>query len=63
MSQIAEDLSFAVLSITKLENSGGSCDFLEVTQGAKVALTFVAWALCPAKMLFGHIGCPKNANI
>ena len=37
MSQIAKELSLAVLSITKFENSQCSCNFLEVLQEAKVA--------------------------
>ena len=53
MSQIAEEL-------TKLENLRCSCDF--VSQEAKVTQSFSTWPLCHATMLFGHIGCPKNAK-
>ena len=35
MSQIAKELSFTVLSFTKLKKSRCSCDFLEVSQEAK----------------------------
>ena len=37
MSQIAEDLTFAVLSVTKFENSLCSWEFSKVSQEAKVA--------------------------
>ena len=63
MSQIAEELfSFTVLSVTKLKNSRCSCNFLEVSQEAKVAPFLSAWPLCPATMPFGNMGCPKNAK-
>ena len=56
MNEIAEELSFAVLSVTKLENLRCSCDFLEVAQAAKVASFFSAWPLCSAAMSFGQMG-------
>ena len=37
MSQIAEELTFAVLSVTKFENSLCSWEFSKVSQEAKVA--------------------------
>ena len=62
MSHSARNVSFAVLSLTKFENSWCSCDFLEVSQEAKVAPSFSAWPLCCATMLFGHMGHPENAK-
>ena len=62
MSQIAKELSFAVLSVTKFKNSRCYFDFLEVSQEAKVAPFLSAWPLCPATMPFGNMGCPKNAK-
>ena len=52
MSQIAEELSFAVLCVTKLRNSWCSCYFLEVSQEAKVAPSFSAGPLCPTTKFF-----------
>ena len=46
MSQIAEELSFAVLSITKLKTSRCSCYFLEVSLNSKVALLQCYLATC-----------------
>ena len=37
MSQIAKNVSFPVLSVFELKNLRCSCDFLEVSQEAKVA--------------------------
>ena len=48
MSQIAEELfSFTVLSVTKLKNSRCSCNFLEVSQEAKVE--YFLW--CPLQSI------------
>ena len=55
MSQIAEELSFTVLSVIKFEN-------LEVSQEAKIAPSFSARPLCHATLSFGHKGCPRNAK-
>ena len=62
MSQIAEELTFAVLSVTKLENSRCSWEFLKVSQEAKVAPFLSAWPCGATTMSFGHRGCLKNAN-
>ena len=56
MSQIVKELSFGVLSDAEFENSWCSCDFLEVSQEAKVSPSFLAWPLCPITMPFGHMG-------
>ena len=62
MSQIAEELTFAVLSVTKLENSWCSWEFLKVSQEAKVAPFLSSWPLSATTMLIGHRGCLKNAK-
>ena len=62
MSQIAEELTFAVLSVTKSENSRCSWDFLEVSQEAKVAPFLSAWPSTTTTMSFGNMGCLKNAK-
>ena len=62
MSQIAEELTFAVLSVTKLENSRCSWEFLKVSQEAKVAPFLSAWPSTVTTMSFGHWGCLKNAQ-
>ena len=62
MSQIAEELTFAVLSVTKLENSWCSWDFLEVSQEAKVAPFLSSWPSTATTMSFGHRGNLKNAK-
>ena len=62
MSQIAEELTFAVLSVTKLENSQCSWEFLKVYQEAKVAPFLSAWPCGATTMSFGHSGCLKNAK-
>ena len=62
MSQIAEELTFAVLSVTKLENSRCSWEFLKVSQEAKVAPFLSAWPSTATTMLIGHRGCLKNAQ-
>ena len=62
MSQIAEELTFAVLSVTKLENSRCSWDFLEVSQEAKVAPFLSSWPSTATTMSFGHRGYPINAE-
>ena len=62
MSQIAEELTFAVLSVTKLENSRCSWEFSKVSQEAKVAPFLSAWPSGATKMSFGHRGCLKNAK-
>ena len=62
MSQIAEELTFAVLSVTKLENSRCSWEFLKVSQEAKVAPFPSAWPSGATTMLIGHRGCLKNAK-
>ena len=63
MSQIAEELTFAVLSVTKLENSRCSWEFLKVSQEAKVAPFLSSWPLSATTMLIDHRGVskmPKN---
>ena len=63
MSQIAEELTFAGLSVTKFENSRCSWDFLEVSQKAKVAPFLSSWPSTATTMSFGHRGIskmPKN---
>ena len=62
MSQIAEELTFAVLSVTKLENSRCSLEFLKVSQEAKVASFLSAWPSGGTTMSFGHKGYHKNAQ-
>ena len=62
MSQIAEELTFDVLSVTKLENSRCSWEFLKVSQEAKVAPFLSAWPSTATTMLIGHRGCLKNAQ-
>ena len=62
MSQIAEELTFAVLSVTKLENSWCSWEFSKVSQEAKVAPFLSAWPSGATTMSFGHRGCLKNAK-
>ena len=62
MSQIAEELTFAVLSVTKFENSLCSWDFLKVSQEAKFAPFLSSWPSTATTMLFGHRGYPKNAE-
>ena len=62
MSQIAEELTFAVLSVTKSENSWCSWDFLEVSQEAKVAPFLSSWPSTATTMSLGHRGYPKNAK-
>ena len=62
MSQIAEELTFAVLSVTKSENSRCSWDFLEVSQEAKVAPFLSSWTSTATTMSFGHRGYLKNAK-
>ena len=62
MSQIAEELTFAVLSVTKLENSRCSWQFLKVSQEAKVAPFLSAWPSGATTMLIGHRGCLKNSK-
>ena len=62
MSQIAEELTFAVLSVTKLENSRCSWEFLKVSQEAKVAPILSSWSCGATTMSFGHWGCLKNAK-
>ena len=62
MSQIAEELTFAVLSVTKLENSWCSWEFLKVSQEAKVAPFLSAWPSTATTILIGHRGCLKNAK-
>ena len=62
MSQIAEELTFAVLSVTKLENSRCSWEFLKVSQEAKVAPFLSAWPSGATTMWFGQRGYPKNAK-
>ena len=62
MNQIAEELTFAVLSVTKFENSGCSWEFLKVSQEAKVAPFLSAWPLGVTTMSFGHRGCLKKAK-
>ena len=61
MSQIAEELTFAVLSVTKLENSRCSWEFSKVSQEAKVAPFLSAWPSGATTMLIGHRGCLNNA--
>ena len=53
MSQIAEELTFAVLSVTKLKNSRCSWEFLEVSQEAKVVPFLSAWLSGATIMSFG----------
>ena len=63
MSQIAEELTFAVLSVTKFQNSQCSWDFLEVSQEAKVAPFLSDRPSTATTMSFGHWGVskmPKN---
>ena len=62
MSQIAEELTFAVLSVTKLENSQCSWEFLKVSQEAKVAPFLSAWPSGATTMLIGHRGCLKKSK-
>ena len=62
MSQIAEELTFAVLSVTKLENSWCSREFLKVSQEAKVAPFLSAWPSTTNTMSFGNSGCLKNSK-
>ena len=62
MSQIAEELTFAVLSVTKFENSRCSWEFSKVSQKAKVAPFLSAWPSGVTSMSFGHRGCLKNAK-
>ena len=62
MSQIAEELTFAVLSVTKFENSRCSWDFLELSQEAKVVPFLSSWPSTAITMSFGHRGYPKNAK-
>ena len=62
MSQIAEELTFAVLSVTKFENSRCSWDFLELSQEAKVIPFLSSWPSTAYAMSFGHRGYPKNAK-
>ena len=62
MSRIAEELTFAVLSVTKLENSRFSWEFLKVSQEAKVAPFLSAWPSTATTILIGHRGCLKNAK-
>ena len=62
MRQIAEKLTFAVLSVTKFENSMCSWDFLEVSQEAKVAPFLSSWPSTATTMSFGHRGYLKNAK-
>ena len=62
MSQIAEELTFAVLSVTKFENSRCSWEFSKVSQKAKVAPFLSTWPLGATTMLIGHRGCLKNAK-
>ena len=62
MSLIAEELTFAVLSVTKFQNSQCSWDFFEASQEAKVAPFLSAWPSTATTMSFGHWGCLKNAQ-
>ena len=62
MSEIAEELTFAVLSVTKFENSQCSGDFLEVSQEAKVAPFLSALPSGATTMWFGQRGYPKKAK-
>ena len=62
MSQIAEEPTFAVLSVTKSENSRCSWDFLEVSQEANVAPFLSSWTSTATTMSFGHRGYLKNAK-
>ena len=62
MSQIAEELTFAVLSVTKFENSRCSWEFLKVSQKAKVAPFLSSWPSTATTMSFGHRGYLKNAK-
>ena len=59
MSQIAEELSFGVLSVTKFKTSRCSCNFLGVPQKAKVAPSFSAWSLCPSTCCLATLGVAK----
>ena len=60
MSQIAEELTFAVLSVTKFENSRCSWDSLELSQEAKVIPFLSSWPSTATTMSFGHRGYSKN---
>ena len=62
MSQIAEELTFAVLSVTKVENSRCSREYLKVSQEAKVTPFISAWLSGATTMSFGHRGCLKNVK-
>ena len=64
MCQIAEEHTFADLSVTKFENVQWSCDFIKVSQEVKNVTFISAWQFCVVAMSFGHRGCltklPKN---
>ena len=62
MNQIAEELTFAVLSVTKFENSRCSREFLKVSQKAQVAPFLLAWPSGATTISFGHKECLKNAK-
>ena len=62
MSQIAEELTFAVLRVTKFENSRCSWEFSKVSQKAKVASFLSAWPSGLTTMSFGHRGCLINTK-
>ena len=62
MSQIAEELTFAVLSVTKFENSRCFWDFLELSQEANFAPFLSSWPSTATTMSFGHRGYPKNSK-
>ena len=62
MSQIAEELTFAVLSVTKFKDSRCSWNFLELSQEAEVASFLSAWPSVGTTMSFGHKGYHKNAQ-
>ena len=54
MSPIAEELTFAVLSVTKFQNSQCSWDFFEASQEAEVAPFLSAWPSTATTMSFGQ---------
>ena len=62
MSQIAEELTFSVLTVTELKSSRCSWEFLKVSQEAKVAPFLSAWPSGATTMSLGHRGCLKNAK-
>ena len=62
MSHIAEEITFAVLSVTKLEISRCSWELLKVSQEAKVAPFLSSWPSTATTMSFGHRGYLKNAK-